>query len=338
MVSIQNSTSKEVTLVSGVPQGSVLGPLLFLCYMQPLSDIILQHGVSHHCYADDTQLYVRFRRNSASDLSSAIERLESCITHIRQWMLQNKLKLNDSKTEFVIFATRHFFKSLNYVHSVNVGNSAIQCSSSARNLGVIFDRELKLGTHVSQIIKSSYFHLRSIGKIRRYLNDKTCKLVISSLILSRLDYCNSLLSTASLTQILRLQKLQNNAARLLMRKNKHDHISETLKELHWLPISYRIKFKQCLIIFKVLNNNHHTPSYLNNLVQNYRPARNLRSANDTTLLCPPRSKSSHGSLSFPIIAPLTWNSLPSEIRNSSSIISFKRLLKTHFFKLAFDCL
>ena len=336
MVSIQNITSKEFSLASGVPQGSVLGPLLFLCYVQPLSDIIIQHGLSHHCYADDTQLYVRFKRNSASNFNSAIQRLESCVTHIRQWMLQNKLKLNDSKTEFVVFATNHFFKSLNYVPSVVVGNSVIQCSNSARNLGVIFDRELKLGTQISQIIKSSYFHLRSIGKIRRYLNDSTCKLVIYSLILSRLDYCNSILSTAPLIQIHRLQRLQNNAARLLMRKNKHTHISGTLRELHWLPVIYRIKFKHCLLIFKILNIDFHTPSYLNSLIQSYRPARNLRSANDLTLLCPPRPKSSHGSLSFPFIAPLTWNALPAEIRNSSSIISFKRLLKTHFFKLAFD--
>ena len=128
-----------------------------------------------------------------------------------------------------------------------VGDSNIVSSNSTCNLGVIFDKCMKLDYHISSVCKPTYFHLRNIGRIRSILSNDACAQLIHSLVTVRLDYCNSILYGLPDNIMYRLQKIQNTAARILIHLPRHSHISATLFDLHWLPIRYTITFKICIL-------------------------------------------------------------------------------------------
>ena len=175
-------------------------------------------------------------------------------------------------------------------------------------------------------------HLRNIASIRPALTDKAAECLIHAFITSRLDCCNSLLAGLPGTTLGKLQSIQNAAARLLTGTRKYDHITPVLRELHWLPITSRIQYKVTLLVYKTLHGP--APQYLQDLIQ-YRSARpGLRSAG--ILLNVPMTRSvTYGDRAFCSIGPTWWNSLPSELKTSPSVDSFKRNIKTHLFKLAY---
>ena len=331
-VQIDGITSEFADLTCGVPQGSVLGPLNFCMYMYPLGSILRHHCINYHIYADDTQLYISF---DLSDPSIAIDKVNKCISDIRTWMIQNKLKINDSKTEFLVLTSSFLKQHFNDLN-ISVGNSRIASSISARNLGVIFDNHMSLDKQINSICKSAFFHLRNIGSIRNMLTDDACSQLIHSLVTVRIDYCNSLLYGMPDSTLFRLQKVLNTAARILKKIPKFSHITDILKDLHWLPIRQRITFKILLLTYQAYHNT--APDYLCELITPYCNARNLRS-NDMMLVRPchpvPRLKT-YGEKCFQFAGPKEWNNLPLLIRESPSIYIFKSRLKTYLFNCAFN--
>ena len=177
------------------------------------------------------------------------------------------------------------------------------------------------------------FHIRDIGKIRKFLTVESCKVLVNSLVISQLDYCNAAYYGLPSYLILRLQRVQNTAARLISCTHKYDHITPVLIELHWLPIEYRLKFKIFLHVFKVINGL--SPTYLTNLITHQPvPSRSLRST-DSNLLFVPRTFSAFGDCCFSVCEPRLWNELPTHIKDAESTNQFKVLLKTYFFKQAY---
>ena len=166
IVLIDDVVSGVANLVCGVPQGSVLGPLKFCLYLLPLGAILGYHSINYHICADDTQLYVSFKCNTP--LASLIK-LNNCISDIRVWMINNKLKINDSKTEFIVSRSPQAKEDLSGL-SVIVGDSIIQQSSKVRNLGIIFDQFFSFDDYISSVCRSTHFHLRNIGRIRHLLS------------------------------------------------------------------------------------------------------------------------------------------------------------------------
>ena len=137
---IEDSVSVDQELDFGVPQGSVLGPRNYCMYTKPVSDIIRRHGLSHHSYADDTQLYMTMD-HSNNDWRDGLACIELCVSEIREWMNQNMLKLNDDKTELIVFISKYKHDLYNDL-SITIGDTVVGCSSQVKDLGVIFDRVL----------------------------------------------------------------------------------------------------------------------------------------------------------------------------------------------------
>ena len=245
-VKIDGILSEFAEIVCGVPQGSVLGPLKFCLYMLPLSAILRFHNIGYHVYADDTQIYVSFK---CENPLQALEKINLCISDIRRWMILNKLKINDAKTEFIICRSTQMKHDL-YSLSVNVGDSQIVPFVKVRNLGVILDQSLTFDDHISAICQSVHFHIRSIGKVRKLLSFDAFASLIHALIGSRLDYCNSILYNLPDSKISRLQRVQNQAARILTRSPRREHITPVLKQLHWLKVRERIRYKILILTHK----------------------------------------------------------------------------------------
>ena len=335
-VVVNNSCSKSVPLQVGVPQGSVLGPLLFLIYIIPLSNLIKKHGLSHHGYADDTQIYIEFDPKTKDSLKNALHKIESCIEDIRKWMILNKLKLNDDKTEAIIFASPRNLIKIKELHpTIKIGTADIYPRDSVRNLGVIMDSTITMQSHIKAITKSMYFHMRTIRHIRHYLDDDTCKKAINALVTSRLDYANALLVGISESGLHRLQVAQNCAARIITGTKPSAHITQVIFELHWLPVHQRIKFKALCIIYNLLHKKA-MPSYLKSLISQQKPSRTLRSTSSGVKLPVQRTINKYGDKRFDTWASKHWNDLKPHILELPTLHAFKRALKTVLFKQHFS--
>ena len=325
-ISLNECSSMSYKLNCGVPQGSILGPLLFNLYMLPLGDVIRRHGINFHSYADDTQLYIAV----SPDDTGPIDALFNCISEIEYWMAQNFLQLNQDKTEILVIGPEALREKLNF----KLDALQIKPSDKIKNLGVVFDSDLSFEHHIRQITKIGFYHLKNIAKVRPLLSKANTETLIHAFITCRIDYCNALFSGLPKKNITPLQLLQNSAARVLTKTRKRAHITPILKSLHWLPVCFRIDFKILLLVFKALNGL--SPSYLSDLLLNYEPSRTLRSSDRGLLLIPKIRSKTHGEAAFYYYAPRLWNSLPEDLRAAASVDIFKSKLKTHLFSLAFD--
>ena len=236
-VRINGTNSSVHYLKYGVPQGSVLGPLLYLT----LGDIIRKHGIDFHLYAVDTQLYIAFSFEKDVELSLAIDRIERCLVDVSNWMAVNKLKFNTDKTLLVVHQSQ--FRPISLRPFITIGVDTITPSDKARNIGVTYDTHLTLSYHVNDVVKKAFYHLKNIAKISKYISAETTEILIHCFFTSKLDFCIALLDGLPKYQINKLQNVQNTAARIIARLRKYDHI----KNLHWLPVEQRIVFKTNLI-------------------------------------------------------------------------------------------
>lgn len=276
-------------------------------------------------YADDTQLYITL---DPGDTSESLQKLEKCIEEIKIWMQQNYLKLNNEKTEFIIFGSCSNLKKLGDV-SITVGDNKILPSKAVRNLGVIYDPALKMEEHINSISRTANMYLYNIGRIRKFVSPEACKTIVHAFITSRLDYANSLLYGLPKYMINKLQRIQNNAARLITRTPRRDHISPVLKRLHWLPIQERIQFKLLSLTYKAIHNQ--APIYLKEMMTEQKPNRPLRSEDDNRLQVK-KYKTRFGDRTFTASSAKLWNNLPKDLRNKSTLQTFKKHLKTFLFK------
>ena len=283
-VMLNGKSSDKYELNFGIPQGSCLGPLLFILYASKFFDIVGNHVPDSHCFADDSQLYVSLKPDD-HDLcgqSEAILAMENCISDLRKWMLKDKLiKLNDGETEFLMIGSKQQLQKLSPRH-VSAGSVDIFPVQKVCNLGVWYDSHLSMSTHIAKTYGAAFYWLYNIKRISKFLSKENLISVIHAFVTSRLDYCNSILYSLPSSELIKLQRVQNAAARLVTSTPRYCHITPILYELHWLPVKFRINFKLLLITFKALYGM--APNYISDLLNIKKKGNYSLRSNDSIML------------------------------------------------------
>ena len=256
-----------------------------------------------------------------------------CISDIRQWMSTNFLCLNDDKTEVLLVGSKHSLQKLSPM-KVRIGDVDIIPVSEVRNIGLKMDSALNMHGQINQVCRNSWFQLRRISQIRQYLDFEATKKIIHSFVTSRIDNLNSLLYGVPSVHLKKLRRVQYASARIILLSKEQWNLLPLLKELHWLPIMYRIHYKLLLLTFKALNGLG--PQYLSDLLQPVTSThRVLRSSSQNLLIIPFSKSVTYADRSFSVAAPTLWNAIPADLRASKDIKHFKKSLKTHLFTIAF---
>ena len=323
-VAIDGKRSEPLPLKYGVPQGSVLGPVLFVLYTRRLSAILTDLGLDHHIYADDTQFYCSFNDDEIPHIK---EKVTEALRTIQTWMCSMKLKLNMSKTSFMIFSPKHKRQFITeHFGDLVIGDIRLSPSSQVKTLGVTLDSELTLIPHIDNVIRSCNFAIHNLYVAKEFLTRDVLIQTVTHEVFSRLDYCNSLFLCLPKNQLQRLQKVINSCAKLVFGAPRTAHVTPMLRSLHWLPIGPRIDHKVLTLTYKAIS--HGQPSYLAELLQ--PTGRGLL-----------RQRSAPGGhrvadRSFTHSAPSLFNKLPPTLRASPSADAFKRSLKAFLFADAYD--
>ncbi|XP_072039609.1 uncharacterized protein [Amphiura filiformis] len=242
------------------PQGSVAGPFMFTVYAAPLEDLIRSYGVETMISRDDTQLYLVLDPSSDGQL----QRLEDCVRGVKAWSAENRLLLNDSKTEVLHLSSR-FSRNPTPISTIKVGDSEVDIASEVRNLGVLFDQYMTLIPQVNNVCRAACLAISKIGRFEIHRPAPRQKRLVHAFVTSRLDANNSLLFGLTSSAISKLQRVQNSAMRLVLGVSGHRVNINDLRrnELHWLPVKDRIVFKILMITYKSLNGL--APPYLKEL-------------------------------------------------------------------------
>ena len=319
------------SLKHGVPQGSVLGPLFYALYTDNIESIVEKHKLQVHLYADDVQIYFCFKPEHRQIQE---RNLQDCINSITAWMNESFLKLNPDKTKIKLFVPRK--NTLNSA-SVTLSNEnlVIEPVNTVIVLGVTLGSGKLTGQFISKKISVCNFHLRNLRSIRDCLPQKTKILVVKNMIISQLDYCNSLLLCSPFCDISPLQRILNKAVRFIFNLRRFDRTSPFLFKLHVLPVTHRIRFKACLLAHNIVYKK--APLYMQDKFLLFEPTTSMEFRSgigrDRLMFQVNLQQHKSGNLYSKVITE--WNSLPLALRNIQSIETFKPKLKAIFFKEAF---
>ena len=218
-------------------------------YTYPLGRLLTCLVILYHLYTDDTQLQKSFNPRKPGQEQKARSQLQTGITHIADWMCANKMRLNPEKTEFIVMSSKSNAKRIT-TDSLELQGERISAVSVVRNLGVHMDCALTLDFHIGYVQRTCYYYLNWIRKIRKYLTKQVAKSIVHALVITRIDYCNSLYVNLPKITTDRLQRIMRSAARIISEPPRNASITEVCKNLHWLPVPERAQFKVLTLVYK----------------------------------------------------------------------------------------
>jgi len=263
------------------------------------------------------------------------ERLSVCIDEVFSWMMSNRLQRNPVKTE-VLWCSSARRQHQIPTGPVHVGGTPVVPLRTVRDLGVYIDADVTMSAHITAVVKTCFAALRQIRSVRRSLTCTTFLTLLHALV-TKVDYCSSVLSGISGQLLQRLQSVFNAAARLVFSARKSEHITPLLHELHWLKVPERIQFRLCVLVYRSLNGK--APSYLAetlHLTTDVGSRRRLRIASASMLVIPSTPRTMLGDRAFPVAAARAWNALPQSVRFAPSLLRFCRDQKTALFQSSFS--
>ncbi|KAI5651321.1 reverse transcriptase (RNA-dependent DNA polymerase) domain-containing protein [Phthorimaea operculella] len=312
--------------IRGVPQGSILGPILFILYSADIT-----HQIKHckfHLYADDVQIYIH---TDTQNLTSNLSKLNSDLDSIAQWSIRNALMLNPSKSKFMILGSKKQVSNVE-VHNPNVSilGTPVEYVHQARNLGILMDSRLRFESHIENIAKNCLFRIKVLYKIRRLLSEDVRLKICESLILSRLNYGDIVVGPCLLESSKRtIQRVQNACMRFIFNIPPRSHITPYLNRFGMLNMESRriLHFSSC--VHSIVR--YKAPPYLYSKLKWATYSYNSRRTN-SLLLVTPYHKTRAFEGSFRYQATKCWNNLPPPLRKPISKSTFKK----HFKKILLD--
>ena len=299
----------------GVPQGSVLGPLLFIIYINELSSVVNLCEVS--LYADDTVIYY-----SSSNIKDLEDKLNSDLKSLCQWFSKNLLTLNVTKCKFVLFGSQHKLHSCSQL-SLKINDHFLERKDSFKYLGVIINQNMSWSDHIEILSRKISQRLSLLRRIKHLLPLHARLTIYNSLILPLFDYADLVWGDKNNKVLMdHLQVLQNNPARIILDIPKYSSASQVLDQLSWKPLSVRRCHHRCIAVFKCLNNL--TDFDFNLTKRTDVHSYNTRRRDDIKL---PRSRTNWGKQRFASHAVADWNNLELRARQAASLSAFKGLIK-----------
>jgi hypothetical protein len=321
IVSINSSYSDPQHINIGVPQGSILGPLLFIIYVNSLPDCVTCKCIM---YADDTTLLC-----SSSDPACLQSELDANMKNIAKWFESNMLTINIKKTKLMVFGTQHILSNFTNIN-LSYNSDSVEKVDSFKYLGVIFDPYLKWCDHTNYISSCISKRIGVIRRIKYFLPKSTVIMLASALVMPYFDYCSCGWSNCNVQFSNDLQVLQNRLARILLSADIMTPIRDLLNSLNWKKLSDRWNDHLLLLTFKCLQGI--APSYLSSkfTFTDSIHSKGTRSQTFKTLVVP-SWRNTQGKRTFHYRASQIWNELPSDIRydyNTMSLNVFKHIVKT----------
>ena len=340
-VKIGDTLSSILELLFGVPQGSLLGPILFILYIKDLQKIAAKYGLDIQLYADDSQLYISFHPSRPSEFGDVEDRICKCLAEIKSWMIRNFMKLNEAKTELLVLGKPQVLRNFNLTVSIQFGGTTIsptECKGDNwKSLGVKLDECLSMERQINSVKQKCSWTMMNLRTIGRYLDEGVKLMMVKQLVISKLDYCNSLYMNLPKTRLNKLKSVLNGSIRFIYNiKDRTEELTPYYKKAHILPVDQRIFFKVCLLTHKAVHG--FSPDYIRELVEIDTPtdSTNTRSkvAGDRFRLKTPKmAKNKVDGRRFSNYAPTAWNTLPFSIRCLEDTPIFKRMLKNHLYNL-----
>lgn len=318
VVRINSVTSEVLPINHGVPQGSILGPLLFTIYVNDLP--MVAKNCSTECFVDDTKLYASF---CLCDHAQTADKMNQDLVRVRDWSFNNQLLLNPEKTKLMVFGSRQMRSKLLEFRLSLLGKDILP-ASTVTDMGVGFDSELSFDDHIIKTVSTCMSRLGQINRVKHAFDKKTLIMVINTLVFSKLFYCSNVWCNTSEKNLRKLQCVQNFACRVVCDARKFDHVTPLLRELRWLPVKDKLYYRLAVMTFKCLTGC--APKYLASqfIKRGNVSKRNTRSSQ---LLNIPLCRTATGQRSFYYRSVTLWNNLDNSLKLSSSLDIFKRHLR-----------